>query len=201
MGSDKKVIALQILGVLVLLGAISILLMGIFYYTVGLEDYSDEENEEAGFVLTTCCGLPGLILGMMLLTGAYYFISKTKPLQELAIILRGYRVIHISEVARRISKDDYQTEQLILKCIAEGHIKGYINPKTREFMLDPSIGSPPYYTAPTPPPASPPQAYSQIPPPTPIHFKPLKKSDECPTCGGLLFYSRRKKKWYCPICE
>jgi hypothetical protein len=204
MGSDRKVAALQVFGILVLIGGIILLFMGIYYYTVGLEDYTADENENAGFMLTTCCGIPGLVLGLILLTWAYYYVGKAKPLKDITNILRGYRVIHISEVAKRINKDDYQTEQLILKCISEGYVKGYINPKTREFVLDPSMGSP-YYQIPTQPVSHPQPLTPQRPPPSqvpaPVAKKPLKETDECPTCGGLLFYSRRKKKWYCPVCE
>lgn len=204
MGSGKSVVVLQVFGILALLGGIILLGMGIYYYTVGLEDNTPSENENAGFMLTTCCGIPGLVLGLILLAGAYYYVGKAKPLKDITNILRGYRVIHISEVAKRINKDDYQTEQLILKCITEGYVRGYINPKTREFVLDPSMGGP-YYQTPTGSVSHPHPFASQRPPPTPVPTpvvkKPLKETDECPTCGGLLFYSRRKKKWYCPVCE
>jgi hypothetical protein len=202
MGSEKTVMALKILGFLMMIATIIVLMISVFYFTIGLEDYTDEENQEGGYVLTTCCVLPGLILGIIFLGSAYYLADKNKPMEDLANLLRGYRVIPISEVASRIKKSEYETEHLILTCITNGHVKGYINPKTREFVLDPSESGRIYYTYPMPPPQ--PQHYLKMrspssPPPKPS--RSLKKNDECPSCGGLLFYSRRRKKWYCPICE
>jgi hypothetical protein len=204
MGSEKTALALKVLGILFMIGTFIFLIISLFYFTIGLEEYSDEENQEGGYVLTTCCVLPGLILGIIFLGRAYYITGKNKPMQDLANLLRGYRVIPISEVANRIKKSDYETEHLILTCITNGYVKGYINPKTREFVLDPAVSGPVYYPPPMPKPQPQPQPQMQMRPPPPAPLKlpvPDMKNDECPSCGGLLFYSRKRNEWYCPICE
>ena len=162
------------LGVLIVLAAIFLLIMGVAFLTVNIGEDSPEENRTTGIAVTAFCGTPLLIIGVVFLFLWYYFSKKAQPLKDLVPILKGYRRIKISEVAMKISKDEKLTESLILNCINDGSIKGYIDFRNKEFVVDPSELK------------SPQQMVAEY---------------LCRRCGQPLSYIERYKRMYCFNCK
>ncbi len=133
MDSDVASTVAIIFGILFLLGGIFILVVGIIYFTVGVGDYSPEQNFSAG-VMMTVCATPLLIIGITLILYAHLKKKKYEILLEYANFLRAYRRIKISEFARKIGKTEFEAEKIIVKLLENKLINGYIDRRTQEFV-------------------------------------------------------------------
>ena len=196
MKPDKVSIVLYVLGGILLLGALFSFLMSYISVTYGLEENSTWEDEYYGTLFTICCAVPFLIFGLIFIGGGYYFSVKDKPKEDVASILKAYRTISVSELALKLNKPEAETEKLVMECINEGLVKGYIDSGTGKFISEPRYGAP-----------GSPQS-DKRPVTKPRRKVPLKKTatkpdkyNDCQTCGRPMLYDHLNKRYFCPDCE
>jgi hypothetical protein len=196
MKPDKVSMVLYVLGGILLLGALFSFLMSYISVTYGLEENSTWENEYYGTLFTLCCAVPFLIFGLIFIGGGYYFSIKDKPKDEVANVLKAYRTFRVTELADKVNRSEAETEKLVMECINEGLVKGYIDSNTGKFISEPRYGAP----------VSPKSAKKSGA--KPRRKVPLKKAptepekfNDCPTCGRPMLYDHLNKRYFCPDCD
>ncbi len=125
---------LLIFGTLLILWTLFILFIGVFYQFVGIEG----PNQDAASSMYLCTVINVVITTIIM---AYWFARRKKEdrMDDLVGYLKMYRRVHISKVAQRLGLDNKETEKVLLKCISKGQIKGFLDRKTDEFILEESI--------------------------------------------------------------
>lgn len=198
MQQDKVGIIFMVLGVILIIGSFFFLFFGYVADTIGVENYTEEENEYWGTVFTTCCAVPFLIFGLIFIGSGYYINHKSKTMDDVTKILKAYRKIKISEVALKINKPELETEELIVKSINGERVDGYIDNKTREFIY----GAPISESAGDAPKSSTKRLKKKQP--KKVVKKPstaLNDYNDCKLCGRPMLYDQLNKRYFCPDCE
>lgn len=144
------------------IGAILIVL-GIFFDLIGIMSVTIIPSEEGGsdfgmgMAVVGLCTVIFLIPGIILFVWGYKLGQKEKELEKLAGYLKSYRRIKISDVAKKLGKSEYETEQLIAKIVEDGLIKGYVDRTSGEFFTHQSL------------------------------FHEVDRPDKCPNCGASMY--------------
>lgn len=117
------------------LWTILVFAIALFYQLVGLEDGPDSGAANALYM----CSVVNFIV-MVLLIFIWHTKKKNEDqMDELASYLRMYRRTPLNNVAARMNIDLKTTELLLSKCISKGHIHGFLDRNTNEFILKESI--------------------------------------------------------------
>ncbi|UCE73256.1 MAG: hypothetical protein JSV56_09500 [Methanomassiliicoccales archaeon] len=124
---EKNVLYRWVGVILIILGLFSVILNTIMLFTGGITDIYLWLG--IGF-----CTAFGLIPGIILFIWGWKLAKEKSELTKLAAYLRSYRRIKVSDVARAMEKNEYETEQLILQCVEKNLINGYFDRNTREFF-------------------------------------------------------------------
>ncbi len=98
-----------------------------------------------------------LIPGIVIFAWGWKLGKEESELEKLAGYLKSYRRIKTSDVAKKLGKTEYETEQLITKCVKQGLITGYFDRSSGEFFTYESL------------------------------FEEVKRPDKCPNCGASLY--------------
>ena len=117
------------------------LIFGILFllWTVLMFGASLSIYEEDFFGIALGCNTLNILITVILLGGWYVRKKREDRMDDLVGYLKMYRRVHISKVAQRLGLDNAATEKVLLKCISKGQIKGFLDRKTDEFILEESI--------------------------------------------------------------
>ncbi|MBI5001199.1 MAG: PCI domain-containing protein [Euryarchaeota archaeon] len=64
---------------------------------------------------------------------------RARRLSEIATMLRAYRRIKISDLARKLAVTEFEAERVIARCIELGMVEGHIDRTTGEFFTPESV--------------------------------------------------------------
>ena len=124
-----------VLGIVGLLIYLFLFIIGAAYLTIFQpEDYSREDSVTAGTLLISVC------TPMLFLPSIIFFIigwrgrSKFMMYEDVANVLKAYRRIKISELARKFNKPEYEAEKLVMECIERNLVNGYMDRQAQEFF-------------------------------------------------------------------
>jgi hypothetical protein len=115
-----------------ILGIIGLLLYFFFFmFAIGFSagQFNDSESDISiyGEILLLFC-TPALLLPSIILTYfGYRSRKKYEKLQEIADLLKAYRSIKLSDLARKIGKSEQETIELINKCLKEKLVYGHLD--------------------------------------------------------------------------
>lgn len=115
-------------------------------------DYPPEQY----FSIMVMCTITFIIPGVIIFAWGLKLGKWESDLEKLAGYLKSYRRIRIHDIARKLGKTEYETEDLIAQCVKQDLVKGYIDRSTGEFFTYESL------------------------------FEEVKKPNNCPSCGALI---------------
>ncbi|MFW9877026.1 MAG: PCI domain-containing protein [Candidatus Thorarchaeota archaeon] len=122
--------------ILGIIGLLSYFLFFMFAIGFSAGQFNDSEGDYSFYgqmILIVCT--PALLLPSIILTFfGYRSRKKYEKLQEIADLLKAYRSIKISDLARKIGKSEQEAIELINKCIKEKLVFGYLNQTENIFM-------------------------------------------------------------------
>ncbi|MGA1793066.1 MAG: PCI domain-containing protein [Thermoplasmatota archaeon] len=90
-------------------------------------------GEVVGIVSTIFCVFPAFILATLFLLLAFFLRKKIRELSELAETLRSYRIITISDLARKMDKNKEVARHAVKQCLKKGFIQGRMDEKEETF--------------------------------------------------------------------
>ena len=90
MGIIEEANRYRILGLLTIAFSFFFIGMGIWGMADGPSGDTPEENFRTGVMMISTCGLPIILIGLILFLFGQVKISKEAPIREVAMILRGY---------------------------------------------------------------------------------------------------------------
>ncbi len=123
------------IGIIGLLGYFLIAVIGVGYLAgFGPEDYSQDQKVASGQMLLLFCTPILLVPSLIFFYFGWRGRARHEQLKDVADILKAYRRIKLSELGSRLGKTEREAEKLILECLEEKLIHGYIDPSKRVFL-------------------------------------------------------------------
>ncbi len=123
------------LGVLLLLTFVVGVIIGIAYY-VGYPYYAPGNLP----VITAVCIPTALVPGILLTLLGRKASLREKELVQFTAWVKTYRRIGLRDLAAKIGKPQYETEQVLVTAVDRGLLKGFIDRSTDEFVLQEAVG-------------------------------------------------------------
>jgi Zn finger protein HypA/HybF involved in hydrogenase expression len=125
----------MIIGIIGILFTLLVVAVGVGYYTNHApEGYTEEEAREGGetflFICTPIMIVPSVIFLFLGLRGR----ARFQAIEDVADILKAYRRIKLTDLARKMGKTELEAEKLVMKCIEENLIHGYMDRQAQEFF-------------------------------------------------------------------
>ena len=80
------------------------------------------------------CTPIGIIPGIICIAIGLILRNHQKRFEQIAELVRAYRRIKISELARKMGKTEFDTERILVQCIDRKLIEGYFDRNTGEFF-------------------------------------------------------------------
>ena len=126
---------LLILGIIILLLFLLVAIIGMAYLGgIGPEEYSQEEKHDSGVMILTVCSPVLLIPGIIFFAIGWRGRSHYNKLKDVADVLKAYRKIELSKLAQKLGRNEIETEKLVMKCVENKLIYGYIDRQAGAFF-------------------------------------------------------------------
>jgi len=67
-------------------------------------------------------------------------LRETRRLQEIAGVLKEYRRMKISDLARKLGVNEFEAERTIGQCLEQGYVEGFVDRSAGEFVAREALG-------------------------------------------------------------
>ena len=221
-----------VIGVIGILFTLLVLAVGLDYYIGdGSEDRSEEENKSTGQTFLYICTPILLIPSVIFFYIGWRWRSQYERLKDVADILKAYRRIKLPDLANKLQRTERESEKLVLECIEEGMIYGYMDRSANAFFTTdylyqvrdakhgwkcsacgayndsivlPGETAKCKYCGRVLPPyqrAGDQRYYSSPTPSPPQRPTPYRAATNCRWCGSPMVFISQYNRWYCNYCR
>lgn len=94
-----------------------------------------EKNVSAAINIIGVCTVITLIPGIIFLYFGLKSSRERREIVELVSYLKTYRRINLSDLAKKLSKNEFETEKIIMKCVDRKLVDGFIDRASNEFLI------------------------------------------------------------------
>lgn len=123
-----------LVGILILIGAVIVAAAATDYiWGEGIDDQTEEENEESGISLMLCTPFIILIGSGFLILGIIG-LKRRRRNREYAELLKVNRRMKVAVFARKIGTTPFEAEKILMQVLEDKQVKGYMDRRTGEFF-------------------------------------------------------------------